>query len=824
MNIHERKFDPIPIEEIDAAKTGTESVDAASLPVPTIPPDDAPSPDWMRLFGRAPVAHWAYRSENGKPLYFICRIDRGERDGKTIKDFLPACWFEGKGWASKHWPSPRPLYNLHNIIANPSAPIVVVEGEKAADAAARIFPRSIVTTSSGGSKGASKTDWNPFRGRTVMLCPDDDAPGRQYAQEVAASALKLGCSVSIVDTAALREKVANDVPADNGWDIADAVIACSDIAALRKAIASVTKPVDPPKAYVSVFPFTMSERGLFKRVRAKGDDGDDGEGEGDDTALEKQVVRTVRIAPSFEILGKCRDPNGKSQGLLLRWRDDGRMSEMFIPYSALYGDAAALCGALADAGLRVDERRVRDFKRYLNSVEIDARVTRVTRTGWHEICGKNVFVLRDVTIGNDISGVVMLDGADKAPYEAKGTVDSWRNNIAKPAGDHLLLRLAISTALAGPLLYLADAEGGGVNFHGSSSKGKTTLLRVAASVWGNGNSIKTWSATGNSFEASAVVTTDTLLAIDEIGMAGTREVFSALYTLANGQGKSRLNRDASMRATRAWRVMVASTGEVPVETKIAEDNGRKARAGQLVRMIDVPATERAFGAFDSAPDGDSRAVADKFKLAASTHYGTAGPEFVRRIIADGVDGDAIRELINEFAKANVPPGSDGQIERVAGRFGIIAAAGEMATEFGLTGWGKGAATDAASWAFSQWIEAQGGGAIEERQAIAQVRQIIEQYGDSRFQSLDDCDARPVNDRLGWRQNTTDGPEWYATPENFKTQICAGLNPQKVAKILSERGMLHKQKGQGYQCTRTVFGKDLKVYVLKSILEEGKSEP
>ena len=42
-----------------------------------------------------------------------------------------------------------------------------------------------------------------------MACPDDDAPGRQYAQEVAASALKLGCSVSIVDTAAAREKVAN---------------------------------------------------------------------------------------------------------------------------------------------------------------------------------------------------------------------------------------------------------------------------------------------------------------------------------------------------------------------------------------------------------------------------------------------------------------------------------------------------------------------------------------------------------------------------------------------------------------------------------------
>jgi hypothetical protein len=203
-----------------------------------------------------------------------------------------------------------------------------------------------------------------------------------------------------------------------------------------------------PPAYVSVYPFTMSERGLFKRVRAKGADGGDEEG-GEDTTVEKQVVRTVHIAPSFEILGKCRDPDGNSQGLLLRWSDDGRPRDKFIPYSALYGEAAALCGSLADGGLRPDERRIRDFKRYLNSVEIDARVTRVTRTGWHDICGKKVFVLSGVTIGNDSSGVVMLDGSDKAPYEANGTVDDWRNNIAKPAGDHLLLRLAISTALAG---------------------------------------------------------------------------------------------------------------------------------------------------------------------------------------------------------------------------------------------------------------------------------------------------------------------------------------------------------------------------------------
>ena len=112
-------------------------------------------------------------------------------------------------------------------------------------------------------------------------------------------------------------------------------------------------PVVPPApAYVSVFPFTMSERGLFKRMRAKGADGGDEEGD-EDTAVEKHVVRTVHVSASFEILGKCRDPDGNSQGLLLRWSDDdGRTHIQFIPYSALYGDAAALCGGLADGGLR----------------------------------------------------------------------------------------------------------------------------------------------------------------------------------------------------------------------------------------------------------------------------------------------------------------------------------------------------------------------------------------------------------------------------------------------------------------------------------------
>jgi putative DNA primase/helicase len=77
-------------------------------------------------------------------------------------------------------------------------------------------------------------------------------------------------------------------------------------------------------------------------------------------------------------------------------------------------------------------------------------------------------------------------------------------------------------------------------------------------------------------------------------------------------------------------VLILSTGEVPTETKLAEDRGRKARAGQLVRMLDIPADRNlGFGAFDHGePDGDAGALAKAFKHVAKSAYGMAGPEFV----------------------------------------------------------------------------------------------------------------------------------------------------------------------------------------------------
>jgi hypothetical protein len=101
---------------------------------------------------------------------------------------------------------------------------------------------------------------------------------------------------------------------------------------------------------------------------------------------------------------------------------------------------------------------------------------------------------------------------------------------------------------------------------------------------------------------------------------------------------------------------------------LAEASGRKARAGQLVRLLDVPAERgKGFGVFDNGgPDGDAATLAKAINRAATTAYGAAGPAFVRKLISDSVTGDDVRGLLylaeNVFwsAEGGAPVAPSGQ--------------------------------------------------------------------------------------------------------------------------------------------------------------------
>src|SRR5262249_1879780 len=120
-------------------------------------------------------ALWTYHDAQGDPVGVVVRWD-----GPKGKDIRPVAR-HADGWRIAQMPDPRPLYALPDLAA--ARRVVVTEGEKAADAGR--FLGFVATTSAGGSQAAGKTDWRPLAGKEVWILPDNDAPGRKYADTVA---------------------------------------------------------------------------------------------------------------------------------------------------------------------------------------------------------------------------------------------------------------------------------------------------------------------------------------------------------------------------------------------------------------------------------------------------------------------------------------------------------------------------------------------------------------------------------------------------------------------------------------------------------------
>src|SRR5262249_49867704 len=159
--------------------------------------------------------------------------------------------------------------------------------------------------------------------------------------------------------------------------------------------------------------------------------------------------------------------------------------------------------------------------------------------------------------------------------------------------------------------------------------------------------------------------------------------------------------------------------------------------------------------------------------------------FLQAIIDRGIDKvtDYINTAIEGFCANAVKLGTDGQIRRAARRLALIAAAGELAHDLGIVpDWHKGEATKAAEFALEQWIAGGGGSeAAEVIQPIRAVRLFIEKYGDSRFDDAEYPEGK-IPQRAGYRRGKGEGQVWMVLPEVWRTEVCAGLDATRVAKV------------------------------------------
>jgi len=243
-------------------------------------------------------------------------------------------------------------------------------------------------------------------------------------------------------------------------------------------------------------------------------------------------------------------------------------------------------------------------------------------------------------------------------------------------------------------------------------------------------------------------------------------------------------------------LMFLSSGEVGLAQHMTE-GGKTARAGQEVRLIDLLADAGAgYGVFEELHGFESGGqLSDALKDATRHYYGTAALAYIEALTIDlAVLPGQIKDAMDGFIAEYLPQSAGGQAARVCARFAIMAAAGELATKYGVTGWEPGEAKQGAAVCFKAWLDQRGGAGNSERTMIlAVVRAYFETHGEARFANLDYDNERPVSNRAGFRKSVNGQDEYYVLPETYKREVCAGFNPRTATKVLIEEGWLEPAK-------------------------------
>ena len=539
------------------------------------------------------------------------------------------------------------------------------------------------------------------------------------------------------------------------------------------------------------------------------------------------------LCSRLDVSAGTRDFEGNGFGFLLEFKDPLGHAKLWpMPARMLSGDGNEYRAALLSMGLRIQTGSAAKARltEYIQSRKPQAWARCTDRTGWHTAeSGAKVYVMPKQTIGSAEGERVIYqsDSAMENTFRTNGTLDLWRSKVAALCVGNSRLAFSVSCAFAGVLLRWVGGESGGFHFRGDSSSGKTTALRVAASVFGGASYMQRWRATDNAIESIAAQHCDALLVLDELAQIDPKQAGEVAYMLGNGQSKARAARTALPKPRLSWTLLFLSAGEIGLAQHMAE-GGKRARAGQELRMCDIPADAGAnLGAFENLHGVDGGAAfSDVATRAAARHYGSAGLEFIQHVI-DRQDGIAQRtkQAIDTIATAWIPTGSSGQVHRVGRRFALVAAAGELATMAGLTGWPEGEATNAAKSCFDAWLASRGGnGNAEEYAMLSQVRMFIQAHGAGRFtwwHRAGDDHAPNTLSRVGYRRMVTPegkpikanadhqreygekindadaeqtSVEYFVFPEVFDKELCQGFDPVAVKRLLRDKGHLEPATG------------------------------
>jgi len=231
-----------------------------------------------------------------------------------------------------------------------------------------------------------------------------------------------------------------------------------------------------------------------------------------------------------------------------------------------------------------------------------------------------------------------------------------------------------------------------------------------------------------------------------------------------------------------------------------------------LRLLDIPIFGK-FGAWDNLHGFSSGAAfSDAIRQSAATHYGHAGRAFLEKLTRDDRDFGEWLERFRALPEFSIENG-EGQDKRGASRFALLALAGSLATEYGITGWTEGDAVKAAEKGLKAWQSLRGKGNSEQADIMTQLTGFIEKHGDSRFSNADSTtpDTMRINRAGYWRGEGGDRVYLFNTAGLH--EALDGFNFKPTLDFLQREGVIPPSSGEKAK-PLTICGQKTRFYSIQ----------
>ena len=538
----------------------------------------------------------------------------------------------------------------------------------------------------------------------------------------------------------------------------------------------------------------------------------------------------TRVCGALRVLARVRNEADFGYGLHVEFKTLAGHTRRLVVHESLLEQPQELRKKLADAGLWLNRApKVKGWLiAYLSESTPPTMALSIERTGWNQGMTAYVYPGGEFLHTGEAPALVWSgDPADPGKHGQRGTLEQWQQHQGRYCAGNPVLMFGACVAFSAKILAFVQGEGGIFHIWGDGGKGKSTGQDLMVSVDAPPGAKGSWEGTQTSYGQRMAASNDSASALDEIKMADEKHLDKISYLIANGHDKSRSKEGLGLAREATWLVYVLSSGEMAF-LRYLGDHASRVYGGQEVRCLDLKVDGRGHGVFDELhgfPTG--AAFADEIKRVCGLYYGTAGREFVRRLMASYTP-ERIKAFAAEIRKdfeLHIPENSDSAIHRAAKKFAHVAVGGELAIELGIVPWKKFDALQAALDMFDLWIQGRGGiGNRDRMEALKQIRHYLLTHEEDQFtRNCPKCQGsgHPGKVKLMLDLKSKE-------PEYVTCSACAGTAVQ-MTKTINKAGWVRRERqGDGdtdkiFYVYPEVFDKDIaKGHDTRTLLELLKS--